>query len=934
MKINRIITVVSTAALIISCADESVYQNRNKEDIIITAEMPATRVAFTDGENATHAYWESTDGIYLTTPTQSNLYYQVESVNGSNATFTANSSGNQLENKEGNTVYATYPKALSTDNSIEFDTSLGHFPMFAKGVVENNALNLTFKPILAYLRITLNKEIFPILKSFTPTGINLKSERDSLFASGIYNLTSNTFKLRSKTSISETIENIDLLEQEWTSQYIPVIPERDGEIELYTTDSNRQRKLITARKAPQGGFKAGCIYTLNPNSEDFTLQIILSQKTIKVGYEGGVIDVNIQANTDFELQTPTVEWIHEVPMTRALQSHTRYLTIDKNTDISGRTAQIIYCRKRTDSYGSMSTAISDTLTIIQAPYSVEKSINIENAGSLSTLLSSDEKENITSLILTGKLNGDDIKFIREMPLLVDLDLKGASIISGGGAYYSNQKTSDNIIGDYMFHGTKLKSIILPQNLIRIGAYSFASLPITSLTIPEGVDEIKAWAFSSCPNMTSITLPKSLKVIRDGAFNGCFSLKDLYISDLSSWCEIYLETTKYGNCSTPFCSTGNYSGGTPGGYLYLNGKLVTEIEIPSSITKVNDYVFYGMSNITSVTIPLSISYIGDYAFCGCKSLNYINMPMYLHYLGDYALSNTNIESITIPDFITEIQNGTFAYCSKLKDVTLPYINRPATKVTSPSDGGLTTIEDYAFLNCISLPSIKLPNDVTSIGKDAFSGCSSITEITLSSNLTTIGDGAFSSCENLNKISLPGKLSEIGSEAFRDCKRVNSIEMPNTLTYIGSGAFYGCVLTSLYISDMEKWCNVQCPRGFNQLIGNPMYYSTNIYINGKVESHIKIPEGITEIKDGGFCGYVGMKSLTLPKTITNLRPECFHYCTNLAEIYCHAITPPTFGSIYNVFMEINENCILYVPSESVETYRTSKWGEYFTSIQAIE
>ena len=41
-------------------------------------------------------------------------------------------------------------------------------------------------------------------------------------------------------------------------------------------------------------------------------------------------------------------------------------------------------------------------------------LNVENAGSLSTMIASSRKNEITSLTLTGNLNGSDIKYIREM----------------------------------------------------------------------------------------------------------------------------------------------------------------------------------------------------------------------------------------------------------------------------------------------------------------------------------------------------------------------------------------------------------------------------------------------------------------------------------------------------------------------------------------
>ena len=60
----------------------------------------------------------------------------------------------------------------------------------------------------------------------------------------------------------------------------------------------------------------------------------------------------------------------------------------------------------------------------------------------------------------------------------------------------------------------------------------------------------------------------------------------------------------------------------GADLYLNDELVTEIEIPDTISKINSYAFYGCKSLTRVVIPDSVTSIGDYAFYGCTGLTFI------------------------------------------------------------------------------------------------------------------------------------------------------------------------------------------------------------------------------------------------------------------------------------------------------------------------
>jgi hypothetical protein len=64
---------------------------------------------------------------------------------------------------------------------------------------------------------------------------------------------------------------------------------------------------------------------------------------------------------------------------------------------------------------------------------------------------------------------------------------------------------------------------------------------------------------------------------------------------------------------------------------------------------------------------------------------------------------------------------------------------------------------AFVNCYSLPSIAIPNSVTSIGSQAFE-CTSLTSITIPESVTSIGEWAFRICESLTSITFDGTIEQ--------------------------------------------------------------------------------------------------------------------------------------------------------------------------------
>ncbi len=72
-----------------------------------------------------------------------------------------------------------------------------------------------------------------------------------------------------------------------------------------------------------------------------------------------------------------------------------------------------------------------------------------------------------------------------------------------------------------------------------------------------------------------------------------------------------------------------------------------------------------------------------------------------------------------------------------------------------------------------------------------------------------------------------------------------------------------------------------------------------------------------------------TVTVPATVTILRACCFYSCTALQEIVMLPTTPPTraINSLANT-----NNCPIYVPDESLETYQ-NEWQDLASRIQPL-
>ena len=230
-------------------------------------------------------------------------------------------------------------------------------------------------------------------------------------------------------------------------------------------------------------------------------------------------------------------------------------------------------------------------------------LKLTEAGTLPNKIGSSKKDLITNLKIIGKINGTDLRFIREMAggdvssgNLSVLDLSEARIVEGG-YYYYNFDTCNDIIGEYAFSGcSSLTSVNIPSSVTEIGQSAFSGCSsLTSVNIPSSVTKIGQSAFSDCSSLTNVNIPSSVRRIGYEAFYNCTSLTSVNIPSSVIW----IDRAAFSNCSS-----------------------LTNVNIPSSVTRIGNEVFSGCSSLTSVNIPSSMAEIGEKAFYDCKGLKSI------------------------------------------------------------------------------------------------------------------------------------------------------------------------------------------------------------------------------------------------------------------------------------------------------------------------
>ena len=577
-------------------------------------------------------------------------------------------------------------------------------------------------------------------------------------------------------------------------------------------------------------------------------------------------------------------------------------------------------------------------------YNNQATITLEQPGTLSQKISDFDKNLITHLKIKGKINGTDIKFIREMAgvsvmgketdgELAYLDLSEAQIVSGGDCYYQDYEdnkhyTSDDELGVYFFSKcSSLKAISLPTDLKSVGDFAFSDCSsLETLNLPSGITTIGNYAVWYCENLTSVTLPSGLISIGDRAFENCYSLTSLeFPSSLTTLGELV-----FAGCSNNLKDVRYIIDSDLETYLqsnhpifyeincgikyYLNDQEITTLEISSGITSIGDGVFLSNKSLTNLTLSSKVSSIGISAFYYCDNLKdvryyiYDDLATYIQnghpdfYVGGikYYWNDQEITTLEIPTSVTSIGNNAFYGCSGLTTLNLPsnvtsigdrafgYCSN-LTSVDLPSS--ITKMGDFVFFYCEKLSNVNLPSDITTISTGAFGGCSSLQNINLPSGVTTIGDNAFSDCSNLTNVTLPSALASIGDYAFRGCSNLTNVILPSAFTAIGNVAFSGC---------------------------------SNL-------ANVTLSSNITSIGTYAFQNCINLKNLTISKDVTSIKDIAFNNSYDdleLESVYVAWENPIEAGSFFN---RINiSNCTLYVPQGTKEAYANADVWKDFRNI----
>lgn len=547
------------------------------------------------------------------------------------------------------------------------------------------------------------------------------------------------------------------------------------------------------------------------------------------------------------------------------------------------------------------------------------SVKVGTPGTLESLIKAanpDYLTDVSSLTVTGTLNGNDLATLRKMSgseddeendvfvgAVKELDLSEAKMVKGGSPYYSEYNfnaggmvdymAKDDSLGRYTFYQChRLQKVVLPKTVRDLGndVFSFCN-NLKEIAFPDRIDTLRSGLFSNCTSLRTVIIPASVKHIGEWVFSFCRYLKTVICLGSEPASVFYDNDTEnaFDHMDVAYTKV-HVPDGTAAAYRKVPGW---------NQFKIMEYapdVQLG-AHLDSITVTLDRAGGLDSAF-------------YRHYPDqERTVKYLKIIGPVNGDDVFMMRNMTTVGSTSELDLSEARIVRGGKPYHSDYNGNYFTANDSItermFLICQEMTKITLPSNVKFIkGTNAFNG-----------NLRDICINSSNERYEVNMNSLYDKQAKTLVFCPKGILDKNVVVAEGT-EMIGDSAFY-------YFNKLES---VKFPASLRQIGKSAFYYTDSLKC-------VEIPEGVMTIADDAFA-YSGILQLDLPSTLQSLGKRSFN-CSYLTEIRVKALVPPVAsGDTWTgTFSNVDKNkCALHVPDGTLELYKQAEAWKDFTNMNA--
>ena len=282
--------------------------------------------------------------------------------------------------------------------------------------------------------------------------------------------------------------------------------------------------------------------------------------------------------------------------------------------------------------------------------------------------------------------------------------------------------------------------------------------------------------------------------------------------------------------------------------------------------------YAVTGVCGEDLTWKLDYEGTMTISGTGDM--YDYAMYGEAVAPWTELAADIKAVVAEEGVTSIGNFAFVDCANLTTVSLPdslievgeSAFRNCTALTTVDFGtGLEMVSGYAFMNCASLTAADLGDKVEIIGNSAFFACSNLAEVNLGESLLGINTLAFSECTSLTEITMPDTLTALGSDVFNGCSALTSVKLSDGLTNLPAYTFNECV----------SLVDVKLPQYLTTIGERCFYYCQSL-------ESIDLPFGLIAMDNDAFGFCTKLRDIELPMALSYIGYFAFNGCTSLGNL----------------------------------------------------
>jgi len=186
---------------------------------------------------------------------------------------------------------------------------------------------------------------------------------------------------------------------------------------------------------------------------------------------------------------------------------------------------------------------------------VTKKVELKEAGTLEQFITAEDYNSLGTLVVSGPLNGKDIKLIRMLSgaadefvpfekrgVLKSLDMSGADIVKSRDVYFvhndNTKLTHDKWLERHEYSNCFVEEVVPDKKYVwnyftcknQIGCDMFEGCEnLESIVLPKSITSLYPYCFLNCSSLREIKIPEGVVSFSHSMFMGCSMLQKVYVS---------------------------------------------------------------------------------------------------------------------------------------------------------------------------------------------------------------------------------------------------------------------------------------------------------------------------------------------------------------------------------------------------------------------